>query len=134
MITFIAPKLKETFFKTFDNKIFIRVPISIIFLSKHLCKCFLRGPFNSNPFQGLSIVLAVYTHRWWHLELNWKFSIYIIFNLSNTCIRSKITIIHLLRIYLLLKPISDFKYISLLKLFICLIATKVLITHLWFLL
>jgi len=120
MVTFIAPELKETFFRSFFNLKLLVIPLVLIMLTKHPGKCFLWSPFDRNPFK---LLLG---HSWYRLHLNWKFAVNVVLNLFNGRVRSiSILLVHWMIIRVLgnrnLKPISYFKNISLLQMFILII-------------
>ena len=95
MITFIAPKLKEPFLNSLNNcKLFI-VPLVRVLLHEKSSECFLWSPLNRNPFQSLrSTRSGDSSIRHWHSwktlrnNLDWNFTIYIIFNLLYRAVRS----------------------------------------------
>ena len=89
MIAFITPKFKEPFLNSLFYSKFIIVPFIFIFTTKKSRKCFLWCPFNRNPFKGLRGTTrhtAKLISQLWD-NCNWNFSIDIIFNLLNRCIR-----------------------------------------------
>lgn len=100
MITFVTPKLKETFLNSFNDSKFFIIPLTIIFSHKESGKSFLRCPFNRNPFQSLrsscirymttSTYISIHHIRKMRNNLYWNFSVYIILNLFDWWVRSKL--------------------------------------------
>lgn len=114
MSTFIAPKLKVTFLQSFYDKELCVIPFILVFYEEP-SKCFFTCPFDTNPFK-LLLIAKLSLH---HLVLNRQLTINVIFNLLYRRVSSLSFCVLLLVLLLLLrkrdlKPIGNFKYVSLL--------------------